>query len=94
MGIDVINLVMIEFGIHDGGLHATDGTVSIRCRGCHVVTVTGHAITGNLGINPGAPVKGMFKGLENQDAAAFSYYKTIPVAVKWAGRFGWLIVAG
>ena len=66
VNIDVVDVLDAHASVLKGSLHDELGTETFRMRGCDVISVSAHALTGNLGIDLGATCLGVLKSLKNQ----------------------------
>ena len=66
VGVDVLQVLGVHFGIAQRVQHAALGAIRIRCG--DMVSISAHAITGQFRVNPGSAGLGVFIFFQHQDA--------------------------
>ncbi len=95
MGVDVVHLGLVEFGVGQRDRHALTGPLAVRRRGSHVVSVAVHAEADELRIDVRAASPRMLVFLEHHDAGAVAQHEAVAVAVpRPAGAFRIVVARG
>ena len=82
--------LMAEYDEPEELLHATQRAFTVRCD--HIVAIRRCAKTGYLSNNRCTTSNGMIQGFENNDTRPARDNKAISVSIKWARRFGWVVI--
>src|ERR1700736_662940 len=81
--VDVADLLSTDARILNRPPHYTDQTTLGLVRRGHVVSISGHTVADNLGIDMRTALTGVFQFFEDHDSGAFTDHK--PIAIKVEG---------
>src|SRR5699024_8489402 len=92
--VDVIDVFGIQPGIAYGVGHAAGGPFAALGRRSDVISISAHAVTGQLGINGGTTTLGMLELFQHHDAGAVAEDKAVPFDIPWTTGLFRFVVAG
>ncbi len=84
VGVDVVDLIRIDFGFAEGFFHGGGGTGAVFIGGGDVAAIAGGTDSDEFGIDAGAAGLGMFVFFEDDDAGAFGHDEAVAVFLEGA----------
>ena len=91
--IDVVDVFHAHASILESSLHDELSTEALGMRCSDVISVSAHALTGNLGIDLGTTSLSVLKSLQNQAARALTHDESVAACAEWAACALGIVVA-
>src|SRR5205823_5537138 len=94
VSVDVVYVLTIETGVAQRVFHATGGPFSVLLWRGHVVGVTAHSVTGELGVNLRAAPPRVLEFLEHHHSGPLSQNESVAIPGPGTARRRRIVVAG